>query len=132
MVLNAERAPEYQPPARNPHEAAERTKVIPGAPDEIAREVQQVSPEGRPGDPKAGPAAIRSERLIAVLIVVIAVAASSLWVGWIAAVIALVVGGLALLFNPVMAAAGQRAAERVEVVERRDSGGPHAGTPVSS
>lgn len=130
MVLNMEIGPEKPTPPRNPHEAAERTKVISGSAENVAREVRDVSPEGTPGDPKAGPATIRSERYIAVLLVIIAVAASSIWVGWIAAVIALVVGGMALLFNPVMAAAGQRAEDRAEVIERRGSGGPHPGAPV--
>jgi hypothetical protein len=61
--------------------------------------------------------------------VVIAVAASAFWVGWPAAVVSLVVGGMALLFNPVMAAAGQRAEDRVEVLERRGHGGPTPGAP---
>lgn len=132
MVLTSENGPERPAPPRNPHEAAERTKVMPGSAEIVAQEVDVVSPEGRPGDPKAGPAALRSERYIAVLLVMIAVAASSIWVGWIAAVIALVVGGLALMFNPVMAAAGQRAEDRVEVLERRGKGGTTPGAPVNS
>jgi len=121
MVLNAEYG--SGPPARNAHEAAEHTQVIPGTPERAARDVQAVSPEGRPGDPKSGPARIRSEMLVAALIVVVAVAASAIWVGWIAGVAALVIGGLALVFNPVMAAAGERAKDRVEVLDRRDAGG---------
>jgi hypothetical protein len=117
MILHVAYTNSSSPP-RDPHEAAERSTVIPGSADAAAREVQKVSPEGFPGDPKSGPAWIRMERAIAVGIVIVAVAASGFWVGWEAAVAAFVVGMLALMFNPVMAAVGQRAKDRVEVIER--------------
>ncbi len=119
MQLNPESSSDPRT-AATPHERAERSTEISGSREAAAQDVQRVSPEGRPADPKAGPARIRSERLVAAAIVVVAVAASAIWVGWIAAVVALVVGGIALTFNPVMAAAGQRAKDRVEVIERRE------------
>ncbi len=128
MVLNTESSAE-RTPSRNPHEAAERSRVIPGSAEQAARDVQAVSPEGRPADPNAGPAKLRGERVIAALLVIAIVAAASVyWIGWFAGIAALVVGGMALFFNPVMFAAGQRAEDRAEVIERRVGGTP--GGPV--
>lgn len=111
-------------PARNAHEEAHQATVIPGSSEQAAQDVQEVSPEGRPGDPKAGPAKIRAERVVAVVLIVGVVALSSIWLGWFGLVLGLVIGGLALAFNPVMAAAGQRAEDREEVIERRIGEGP--------
>lgn len=92
--------------------------VIPGDETEIAEDTAELGPEGRPGDPKVGPRAIRAEILVGFVIVGLFAAGLAYWLGIIAGSLAFVLGMLALLLNPVVGAASQRAVDREEVLAR--------------
>lgn len=99
------------------HDAA-RVVVIPGTKREVADEVEEISPEGAPADAKAGPAALRRMMYGFVLVVVVAAAVSTIWLGWIGAVMALLFGLLGVVFNPALGAAAMRSGERKQVAAR--------------
>lgn len=85
----------------------------------IAEEVAAVGPEGRPGDPHAGPG--RQVMMIAVAVGVFgaAIVVIGLTASWLAAVAALGFGLLATVLNPVLSAALLRAGDRRRVLEER-------------
>jgi hypothetical protein len=99
--------------------------VIAGDADEIAQETADVSPEGRPGDPKTGPAGLRLEVLLGFFVVVCIAVALGLFMNVLAGVLALVIGTLAILFNPVVGATTQRANEREAVAEHHKTDDPN-------
>lgn len=105
-------------------ESHEESVTIPGDPEVIAEETAQVSPEGRPGDPKTSPKGLRLEVLFGYFIVVCFAAALGWWVNPVAGVLALVIGTLAILFNPVVGATSQRANEREAVADNHKTDEP--------
>lgn len=95
------------------------TVVMPGQTERLAQEIEAESPEGRPADAKAGPAALWG--LIGATLVVLATAAlvSAFWIGWAGAGLAAGLGLLALVLNPAVGAAVMRAEERKRVLEHK-------------
>lgn len=104
------------------HATAAAVAVMPGSAQRNAEEIQAVSPEGVPADPKLGPAGIRGVMGIMIAFVLIASAISAIWIGWLALVIGAL--GIAMLFfNPALWAARDRAHDREIVVEKRINSG---------
>lgn len=99
--------------------------VIMPMPAPVAEErIATVSPEGRPGDPKAGPRFLRWESW-AILFVVLTVAViAGFAFNWIAGVVAFIFWSAAIFLNPVFGAARERAAERERVVEGKTTPQP--------
>jgi len=91
--------------------------AMPGPPEVVAQEIEAISVEGRPGDPKSAPRMLWREITIGMVLVVIL----SLGLGLIfepaIGVVALIFGTLGLLLNPVVSAASSRANERQRVLE---------------
>jgi hypothetical protein len=108
--------PEHQH-AATPAERAWENVVIPGTPEELTEEIAAASPEGRPADPKGGPAAMWGWVVFNIMIIVIAVGASAIWLGWGPASVVGVISVLSLAFNPAVGAALARARERREVLK---------------
>lgn len=90
--------------------------TMPGSTEHAAQEIESVSPEGRPADAAAGPGALRGLMLVPIAIIFIAALASMYWIGWPGAIVAIVIGFLGLIANPVMGAANSRAGERAQVI----------------
>lgn len=92
--------------------------IMPGPREEVAEEVAEIGVEGRPADVRAGPRMLWSELLIAIGLVVAASVAVGIWLGWLAGLSMLGFGTLALVFNPVVGAALNRARDRDAVAHR--------------
>ena len=86
--------------------------TIPGTPEQAARDVEAVSPEGRPADAKSGPGTVRLEVGAAALIIIVGATAVGLFFGVVGGLAAFFLGLLALLANPSVGAAMLRARDR--------------------
>jgi hypothetical protein len=92
---------------------------MPGDPQQTAEEINSVSPEGRPGDPVAGPGELSSFMILAFCLLVLAAVGTAVGLGWIEGLVVLAIGSLALLANPVIIATFQRVKDRQEVLRER-------------
>jgi len=94
--------------------------TIPGSQESAAQEVNVVSPEGRPthSDAKAGPGRVWMEMSIVALVIVAVAAAIGAFFNIWAGLVALAIGLLALVLNPVMGATVLRAKDRAEVIDK--------------
>lgn len=87
-------------------------------------QINDISPEGRPGDPKAGPRFLRWQSW-AILFVVLTVAViAGFAFNWVAGVVAFIFWSGAIFLNPVFGAARERATERERVVEGKTTPQP--------
>lgn len=97
------------------------TVVIPGSSARASREIQDVSPEGRPADAKAGPGSywlILTAMLLAFLVLMPLIVAAIF--GWGEAGLAFVVGAVAAVLAPMAWVVVERGKDREEVLEHRD------------
>lgn len=121
--------PELPPPGLLPEEPPTAvqdlsTVVMPGRAESVAEEIHDVSPEGSPGDPKAGPGALLAAVGGMALLVVAAAVAMGIWFSWAAGAVVAALGLAAMFFNPVVLATLLRAGERKEVLEHRRRNDP--------
>lgn len=87
--------------------------IMPESDEETAaRDIAAVSVEGRPGNASAGPGLLLIEMGMLVVVVLTVAVALGWGLGWVYGGAALVLGGLAILFNPVMGAAALRVRDR--------------------
>lgn len=94
--------------------------IIPGPAGEIAEEIAEVGPEGRPAeaDAKSGPTTLWWELGGTLVVVLILAAAFGVWRGAAMGLLILGIGLLALAFNPVVIATINRAGDRRVVANR--------------
>lgn len=102
--------------------AATSATVMPGSHVRNADEIQSVSPEGRPADPKVGPAGIRGIMIAMIAIVLVACAIATIWIGWYALPVAGFIIAI-ICVNPALWAARDRAHDREEVLKHRIDAG---------
>ena len=98
--------------------ATNAVTVMPGNSTRNADEIQSVSPEGRPADPKVGPAGIRGIMVAMVVAVLAACSIATIWVGWYALPIAGFIIAI-ICINPALWAARDRAHDRRRVIKHR-------------
>ncbi len=98
--------------------------TIPGTAEQAAREVEAVSPDGRPADAKSGPGTVWLEVGVAALIIIAGATAVGLFFGVVGGLAAFFLGLLALLANPSVGAAMLRARDRSAAIDRADHRGP--------
>ncbi|MGH7130531.1 MAG: hypothetical protein ACREJO_01095 [Phycisphaerales bacterium] len=91
---------------------------MPGPKAIVAEEIAHVGPEGRPGDPGAGPKLLRLEVLGVLLLVLVFAIILGLTMGWPAGLFGLAFGCLALFLSPVLRIAMARAKDRQIVVDQ--------------
>lgn len=102
------------------------TLYAPGDSQQIAHEVELVSPEGTPADPHSGPGG----QLVAIValgfIFVVAAVVVGFTLSWYGAAATIGLGVAALMFNPTVFAAIFRAGDRREVMEHPSSARPES------
>lgn len=96
--------------------------TIPGPVETAARDVEAVSPEGRPAemDAKAGPGRMMMEIGLVVGLTAIVSIGIAVWINVWLGLATLALGLLAAVFNPVVAATAMRAGDRAKVIRRRE------------
>ncbi len=120
FVPRVDRAVDHDPV---PNPTREALKLhMPGDPEQTAEEIKNVSPEGRPGDPVAGPGELSGFMILAFCLLVLAAVGTAVGLGWIEGLVVLAIGSLALLANPVIIATFQRVKDRQEVLRERRKG----------
>lgn len=97
----------------DPHKS--HPMVIPGDAEEVADEIQSVSPDGRPADSKMGPAGLHWLLVLAGLGILLVSVLVAVTIDPAAGVVMLLVGGVAFVFSPGFFVAWARATEREEV-----------------
>jgi hypothetical protein len=102
----------------DPDEARSIALSIPGTSEQAARDVEAVSPEGRPADAKSGPGTVWMEVGVAALIIIAGATAVGLYFGVVGGLAAFFLGLLALLANPSVGAAMLRTRDRSEAIDR--------------
>jgi hypothetical protein len=96
---------------------------MPASAERAAKDISDVSVEGRPADAKAGPSMLRLEMLGMLAGIVLVSVGIGFWAGWGLGVAMLVVGTLALMFNPVLGATAYRAQDRKKAADQERTGG---------
>lgn len=115
MIINEDRRESPE------HDALQRPILpmhIEGGREEVAEEISQVGPEGRPADPKAGPGWLAADVAFVVVLLAIVSLTAGLWLGWTAGLAALAIAMIAVAFNPVALAALQRMKDKRMVADR--------------
>lgn len=98
---------------------------MPGSAEKNAREIQNISPEGMPADPKAGPGELYRYVLLAIVLLVVLSLALVPFIGWAGAMMGLGFAVLAMAINPSVVNTFRRADERRRVLEHRDHDHSH-------
>lgn len=128
LRTDARRAPvapkQGEEPINDPLKQPAFAVEMPGTPQQNAKEIQNISPEGMPADPKAGPGALYRYIGLGVALLVVLALALVPFLGWAAAMMALAFAVLAMAINPSVVNTFRRADERRRVLERRDH--PHS------
>jgi hypothetical protein len=93
---------------------------MPGSLERNAEEIQAISPEGMPADPKAGPGELYRYVILAGILLVVLSLALVPFIGWAASVMAMSFSLIAMAINPSVLSTFRRADERRRVLENRD------------
>lgn len=96
------------------------TMPVPAA--QAADDIARIGPEGRPADARSGPGMLMLEVGFVFVLVAAASIATGIWVGWGLGLAMFVVGGLALMINPVIGATAMRTKERQEAASQEHAG----------
>lgn len=127
------RVPVAKSPAQTEDPSSLAAITIPGDSVDLEKRVESVSPEGPPADPHSGPGG-QLLLLSVILLGIVALAILAGWMyGWGAAIVAILLGMLSLVFNPAVLAIFQRAGDRRKVMNQLHVGGhdvPVSGTRV--
>ncbi len=93
---------------------------MPGSAKRNSEEIQDISPEGMPAHPKAGPGALYRYVILGGMLLVILSLALVPFIGWAASVMAMSFSLIAMAINPSVLSTFRRADERRRVLENRD------------
>lgn len=128
-VSGPPRIPEPDAPAQSPKQGDEPINdplkqpafavEMPGSAKRNAEEIQAISPEGMPADPKAGPGALYRYIILAGMLLVVLSLAMVPFIGWAASVMAMSFSLIAMAINPSVLSTFRRADERRRVLEHR-------------
>ncbi len=105
-------------PEIEPATVAASPMVMPASAERAARDIAAIGVEGRPADAKSGPGMLRVEMLAMLAALIIIAVLVGIFAGWVLGSVMLVVGVLALVFNPVMGATAYREKDRRVAAER--------------